>query len=121
MTALRRLRHDHDPISEVSRPAGFASRLLEAASRLQPEAEAPVLLLAELVPDSGGEIVLRPGGRDRRFRIIAPQLPTETGTALPHVTAAGEDVTGLHFVRFDDDLTLYYPPDVELEFIVLEA
>lgn len=121
MTALPKLRQDHDSPKDLSRSAAFASRIMDAASQLEPDDAAPVLLYAELVPDSGDEIVLRPGGLDRRFRFIAPRLPIETGSALPHITAAGEDVTGLHFLRFDDGLTLYYPPDVELEFIVLEA
>lgn len=119
MSALRKFDDERDSPTASFAEAALVARLID---RIAPadgtEADPPVLLLTELVPDSGGEIVLRPGGFDRRFRIVVPLLPAETGKALPHVTAAGEDVTGLHFVRFEGGPVLYYPPDVELEFVL---
>lgn len=118
MSALRRPEAGFDPV-ETQDPWALFERLLEQASG--DEETVPVLVLADLVPDTGGEIVLRPGGLDRRFRIAVSVLPVESGRATPHVTAAGEDVTGFRFVRFPRGPTLYHPADVELEFVVLDA
>jgi hypothetical protein len=37
---------------------------------------------------------------------------TDAGIADAHVTAAGVDVTGLHFYSFESGLTVYSPTDV---------
>jgi hypothetical protein len=119
MSALRKFDDDRDSFTACLAEAALVARLIgEIAPADGTEADPPLLLLTDLLPDSGGEIVLRPGGFDRRFRIVVPLLPGETGMAPPHVTAAGEDVTGLHFVRFEGGPVLYYPPDVELEFVL---
>ncbi|GBD43116.1 hypothetical protein HRbin40_00581 [bacterium HR40] len=81
----------------------------------------PVLAFADLVPDEGGEVVLRPGGLDRRVRLLVPLLPVEQGRSVPHVTAAGEDVTGMRFVRFAGGPVVHLPADVELEFVLVGA
>ena len=118
MSALRKLRHDCE-LADVTAGTAFARRLLESVWPTDVETAPALLWLSDLIPDSGREVVLRPGGLDRRFRVLVPFLPLESGRALPHITAAGENVTGLHFVRFENGLTLYYPPDVELEFVLV--
>jgi hypothetical protein len=72
------------------------------------------LSLADVIGDGGGEVVLdnQGGVRELVLQIDSPVL--DQGLAEAHVTAAGEDVTGLAFVSFASGLTLYYPPEVEV-------
>jgi hypothetical protein len=70
-----------------------------------------VLALADLLPDPGGEIVIRSTG-DGMIGVIAGEAITATGTAEAHVTAAGENVAGLLYYQFGSGVTLYCGPDV---------
>lgn len=73
--------------------------------------EAVLLELADLLPDASGEVVLF-AGDDLPVNIVTDQSITEVGIAEAHVTAAGVDVTGLHFYSFESGLTVYSPTDV---------
>ncbi len=78
----------------------------------EPELGETVLLeLADLLPDASGEVVLF-AGDDLPVNIVTDQPVTEVGIAEAHVTAAGVDVTGLHFYSFESGLTVYSPTDV---------
>ncbi|GBD42341.1 hypothetical protein HRbin39_01731 [bacterium HR39] len=80
-------------------------------------ATATVLHLEDVVPDEGGEAVLRHGGDLRRVVLLSTRDVEETGRAVPHVTAAGEDVSGMRFVRFAGGPTLYHAASLELEIV----
>ncbi len=112
---------------DPSAPRG-ADRLLETlarkiASELSSEEttgalEGVVLLrLEELAADDAGEIVLRTGGSERSVVLVTAQGVVETGRAVPHITAGGENVSGCRYVRFAGGVVLYYPPDLRLEIV----
>ena len=73
--------------------------------------ETVLLELADLLPDASGEVVLF-AAEDLPVNIVTDQPITEVGIAEAHVTAAGVDVTGLHFYSFESGLTVYSPTDV---------
>ena len=73
--------------------------------------ETVLLELADLLPDALGEVVLF-AAEDLPVNIVTDQPITEVGIAEAHVTAAGVDVTGLHFYSFESGLTVYSPIDV---------
>ncbi len=70
-----------------------------------------LLELADLLPDASGEVVLF-ADDDLPVNIVTDLPVTEAGIAEAHVTAAGVDVTGLHFYSFESGLTVYSPNDV---------
>jgi hypothetical protein len=73
--------------------------------------ETVLLELADLLPDAAGEVVLF-ADADLPVNIVTDLPVTEVGIAEAHVTAAGVDVTGLHFYSFESGLTVYSPTDV---------
>ena len=73
--------------------------------------ETILLELADLLPDASGEVVLF-AADDLPVNIVTDQPVTDVGISEAHVTAAGVDVTGLHFYSFESGLTVYSPTDV---------
>ncbi len=73
--------------------------------------ETVLLELADLLPDASGEVVLF-ADADLPVNIVTDLPVTDAGIAEAHVTAAGVDVTGLHFYSFESGLTVYSPTDV---------
>ncbi len=72
---------------------------------------AVVLELEDLLPDASGEVVLF-AGEELPVNIVTGEPLTGAGIAEAHVTAAGVDVTGLHFYSFESGITLYSPTDL---------
>ncbi len=72
-----------------------------------------VLDLKDLLPDSGGEIVIHGTGVGT-IGVSTGQVVTATGMAEPHVTAAGEDVSGFRYYQLDGGITLYCQADTSL-------
>lgn len=72
------------------------------------------LRLSDLLVDSRGELVLKAEGP---LVLQSHSKVLTTGSAHPHVTACGEDVSGLNFVSFASGVTLYYPPEMSLNVI----
>lgn len=109
-------------IREEDRNDGATSGVVEALlgtvdpARVAGAATA-VLHLEDVIPDEGGEAVLRHGGDLRRVVLLSTRDVEETGRAVPHVTAAGEDVSGMRFVRFSGGPTLYHAASLELEIV----
>ncbi len=86
--------------------------VLEPGMTLNQAMEATVLLeLEDLLPDASGEIVLF-AGEELPVNIVTGEPLTGAGIAEAHVTAAGVDVTGLHFYSFESGITLYSPTDL---------
>ncbi len=69
------------------------------------------LTLDDLLPDESGEVVLL-AGDDVPLNILVSEPVTGAGIAEAHVTAAGLDVTGLHFYSFESGITVYSPSDL---------
>lgn len=65
-----------------------------------------VLDLQDLLPDSGGEIVIH-AARGDTIGVSTAQAVTGTGMADSHVTAAGEDVSGFRYYQLAGGITLY--------------
>jgi len=72
-----------------------------------------VLDLKDLLPDSGGEIVIHGTGLGM-IGVSTGQAVTATGMADSHVTAAGENVSGFRYYQLDGGITLYCPADTNL-------
>lgn len=77
------------------------------------ENETVVLDLKDLLPDSGGEIVIRSAGLGI-IGVSTAQTVTATGMSENHVTAAGENVSGFRYYQLDGGITLYCPADTSL-------
>jgi hypothetical protein len=72
------------------------------------------LAMADLVSDDNGEIVFC---NDSGFRSLAIHTDSQVvgdGRADAHLTAAGDDVSGFNYVKFDNGLTLFYEEGLEL-------
>ncbi len=86
--------------------------VLDPGTTLNLATEATVLLeLEDLLPDASGEVVLF-AGEELPVNIMTDEPLTDAGIAEAHVTAAGVDVTGLHFYSFESGITLYSPTDL---------
>jgi predicted TIM-barrel enzyme len=72
------------------------------------------LALADLVADANGEIVVFNDSGYRSLAIRTDRLVVADGHAGAHLTAAGVDVSGFQFVRFDNGLTLYVEAGLHL-------
>jgi len=86
--------------------------VLDPGTTLNQATEATVVLeLEDLLPDASGEVVLF-AGEELPVNIMTDEPLTDAGIAEAHVTAAGVDVTGLHFYSFESGITLYSPTDL---------
>jgi hypothetical protein len=72
------------------------------------------LALADLVSDAQGEVVVFNDSGFRTMAIRTEAVVLADGQVDRHVTASGEDVSGFHYVTFDNGLTLYYPDGLDL-------
>ena len=72
------------------------------------------LSMAELMSDANGEVVIF---NDSGFRTLALRTDAAVvteGQARAHVTAGGEDVSGFHYVTFENGLTVYFQEGLDL-------
>lgn len=108
-----RVGHDHpllvDPVS-----LGFPDDPVLDIPGPSPEEEPLTLALTDLIQDANGEIVLFNDSHLRSLALATDAQPVSEGEARQHVTATGEDVSGFRYVTFDNGLTLYYQPQLEL-------
>ncbi len=81
------------------------------AGAMSAEAE---LALADLMGDANGEIVFFNDSGLRRLAITTEARVVADGRASRHRTAAGEDVSGFDFMSFDNGVTLYYQPGLDV-------
>ena len=79
-----------------------------------PADERMVLRLQDLVEDANGEVVLFNDSHLARLALATDVAPVERGEAGPHVTAAGEDVSGFHFIAFGNGLKLFFQEGLDL-------
>ncbi len=104
---------DESKLAQTIRPESEPS---EAAGGLPPEEAAAEieLALADLVADANGEIVFFNDSGLRSLAIRTDRAVVADGQAGAHVTAAGDNVFGFQFVRFDNGLTLYFEAGLHL-------
>ena len=72
------------------------------------------LALADLISDANGEIVFFNDSGFHSLTIRTDAAVVANGRTQAHVTAAGDDVSGFKFVRFDNGLTLYFEEGLHL-------
>ncbi|HMR29788.1 MAG TPA: hypothetical protein PKA13_04740 [Geminicoccaceae bacterium] len=72
------------------------------------------LRLEDLLQDDNGEVVLFNDSGLRALAVATDAGIVAEGSSGHHVTAAGEDVSGFHYVTFDTGLTLYYQNGLEV-------
>ena len=73
-----------------------------------------VLRLDEMVGDGNDEVVLLDDSGLSHLALSGDVEVVAEGTAVDHVTADGQDVSGFAFVTFASGMTLFYPDGVEL-------
>jgi len=72
------------------------------------------LALADLISDANGEIVFFNDSGFHSLAIRTDAAVVANGRTQAHVTAAGDDVSGFKFVRFENGLTLYFEEGLHL-------
>ena len=72
------------------------------------------LALADLISDDNGEIVFFNDSGFHSLSLRTDAAVVASGRAQAHLTAAGDDVSGFKFVRFDNGLTLYFEEGLHL-------
>jgi hypothetical protein len=105
--------------TRASEPVAADDRLPRTFARPECDGgeEPPLMLaLADLMGDPNGEVVLF---NDSGLRSLALALDMEVaiveeGEAERNATAAGEDVSGFRYMRFDNGIKLYHQPDLDL-------
>lgn len=88
----------------------------DAADPLAGEPQRPgvVLMLDDIVTDDGGACVLDGDGPSLSIVLETDQHVVATGSADPHATAAGSDVSGHSFIAFASGITVYFPAELEV-------
>ena len=96
----------------------LADSAWQPASEPRAHAAAPAaeveLAMADLVGDDHGEIVFCNDSGFRSLAIMTDLRVVADGQADAHVTAAGDDVSGFKFVKFENGVTLFYEEGLQL-------
>ncbi|MFO1066955.1 MAG: hypothetical protein U1E14_00340 [Geminicoccaceae bacterium] len=92
---------------------GSVRRDQAATAAAEPDS-LPTLHLADLLSDGNGEVVLFNDSGLRALAVAADAPVVAEGDAGRHVTASGDDVTGFHYLTFENGLTLYYQHGLEV-------
>jgi len=74
----------------------------------------PMIEFQDLQPDPRGAVVLMNDSNLRHLVVEGSAAVVAQGVSGPERTLAGDDVTGFHWFRFGNGVTLYYPPDMVL-------
>jgi hypothetical protein len=72
------------------------------------------LALTDLVADANGEVVIFNDSGFRTLSLHTEVAVTADGKVQAHVTAGGEDVSGFHYVTFENGVTVYFQEDLDL-------
>lgn len=106
--------------SKLARTTRSGAKRMQGDDARRPAAQPPEgaveveLALEDLVSDAKGEIVFFNDSGYRSLAIRTDRAVVADGKAGAHVTAAGADVSGFKFVTFDNGLTLYFEPGLDL-------
>jgi hypothetical protein len=79
-----------------------------------PEPSGPVLDLADLMLDQNGEVVLFNDSNLRSLTLRTEARLVRRGEVGRHVTATGEDVSGFHYLAFDNGAKIFFRPGLEV-------
>jgi hypothetical protein len=100
-----------DHTDEAAWRAGIDPTGAGATTAMTAEIE---LAMSDLVADADGEVVFFNDSGLRRLSIATDAAVVADGRAGAHRTAAGQDVSGLRFMTFDNGLTLYYQAGLDV-------
>jgi hypothetical protein len=75
------------------------------------------LPLADLLPDSAGNIVIEYDGGNLAVQLMTDQPVVEQGVAQQAVDAHGGDLSGLAYFAFSDGTTVYFPTDISVHIV----
>jgi hypothetical protein len=75
------------------------------------------LPLADLLPDSAGNIVIEYDGGNLSVQLMTDQAVVERGVAGEGVDANGSDLSGLAYCAFDNGTTVFFPTDISLHIV----
>jgi len=70
--------------------------------------------LEDLIQDGNGEIVLFNDSHMPTLALRADMSPNAQGDVASHITAGGDDVSGFHYIAFENGPTLYYQDGLDL-------
>ncbi|MEZ5766176.1 MAG: hypothetical protein R3C97_16320 [Geminicoccaceae bacterium] len=79
------------------------------------------LHLTDLIEDTNGEVVLFNDSHLPRLAVATDIVAVDRGEVGRHITASGDDVSGFHFIAFDNGLKLYYQDGLDLVLVGDEA
>ena len=82
-----------------------------------PAADTINLQLADLLPDSAGNIVIEYDGGNLAVQLATDQQVVEHGVANEAVDANGGDLSGLAYFAFGDGTTLFFPTDISVHIV----
>jgi hypothetical protein len=114
-------------VGHHSKGSGARANLLQAVIDLAHDGERAVgaealavgaaeveLALADLVSDANGEVVIFNDSGFRTLALHTSSAVVADGKVHAHVTAGGEDVSGFHFVTFENGVTVYFREGLDL-------
>lgn len=73
-----------------------------------------ILRLDDLIEDDNGEVVLFNDSHVPSLALETDSRVIARGEMQGHTTAAGEDVSGFHFMSFDNGVTIYFRDGLDL-------
>src|SRR3954471_10291632 len=80
----------------------------------EPEPAGPVIDLADLMLDQNGEVVLFNDSNLRALTLRTEARLVRRGEVGRHVTATGGDVSGFHYLTFDNGVKIFFRPGLEV-------
>jgi hypothetical protein len=104
-----------EELRETIEPAGAAVGSPTTADLVPVEGSENyvVLRMDELLPDSGGEVVIYDDVGEG-LAIVTDEPVAGQGVSADHVTASGLDVQGFSFTTFESGITIFYPSESKL-------
>ncbi len=102
-----------EELSEPNESAGAASTAVAADLTPLGSENFLVLHMDELLPDSGGEVVIFDDVGEG-LAIVTHEHVAGQGVSSDHVTASGLDVQGFSFTTFESGITIFYQSESKL-------
>jgi hypothetical protein len=94
-------------LAEAAAP-GLPQAAPAAAASATGEGDVLTLAMGDMIGDHNNEVVLFNDSGLKALAIATDAALVGEGDATHHVTAGGEDVSGFHYLSFDNGVTLYY-------------
>jgi hypothetical protein len=79
------------------------------------------LQLSDLLPDSGGNVVIEYDGGNLAVELVTDQAVVDRGVATDVVDAHGGDLSGLAYCAFGDGTTIFFPTELSLHVLPIQV